>query len=283
MHNAAFDALGLRDYVYLALPVEPDRLEMFVRGLPASGFVGANVTVPYKAAVLPLVDELTPVARAVGAVNTLVVRPDGTMLGHNTDGAGFMADLRAHGIEAGCEHLRPTVSGAASLAPERECDSALVIGAGGAARSVVYALAEVGATVAVVNRTLSRADELCEAIARDRPASAGRLSAHPFPRALATLAPEAGLVVNTTSLGLKGMDDPIPWDPAVPFRPGQVVYDLVYGSPTPLLRLAASEGARAIGGLGMLVYQGALAFELWTGQLAPIEVMFEAIWPSSVS
>jgi shikimate dehydrogenase len=253
MHNAAFDALGLRDYVYLALPVEPDRLEMFVRGLPASGFVGANVTVPYKAAVLPLVDELTPVARAVGAVNTLVVRPDGTMLGHNTDGAGFMADLRAHGIEAGCEHLRPTVSGAASLAPERECDSALVIGAGGAARSVVYALAEAGATVAVVNRTLSRADELCEAIARDRPASAGR------------------------------MDDPIPWDPAVPFRPGQVVYDLVYGSPTPLLRLAASEGARAIGGLGMLVYQGALAFELWTGQLAPIEVMFEAIWPSSVS
>ena len=103
MHNAAFAALGL-DWAYVPLPVPPERVGDAVRGLAALGFAGANVTVPHKQAVMPFLDELTPVARAVGAVNTIVVRPDGSLLGDNTDGAGFMADLWAHGVRVGEEH-----------------------------------------------------------------------------------------------------------------------------------------------------------------------------------
>ncbi len=236
MHNAAFAALGL-DWVYVPLPVPPERVGDAVRGLAALGFAGANVTVPHKQAVIPFLDALTPIARAVGAVNTIVVRPDGSLLGDNTDGAGFMADLRL---------------------PIADCrlPMALIIGAGGAARSVVYALAEAGATVAVVNRTLERAQDLCQSIIAALPDAAARLSAHPFPDALAGLAAEAELVVNTTSLGLHEGDS-LPWDASVPFRADQVVYDLIYNRPTELLALARSQGASAIDGLGMLVHQGA--------------------------
>ena len=100
MHNAAFAALGL-DWAYVPLPVAPERVADAVRGLVALGFAGANVTVPHKQAVIPYLDELTPIARAIGAVNTIVVRPDGSLLGDSTDGAGFMADLRAHGVLVG--------------------------------------------------------------------------------------------------------------------------------------------------------------------------------------
>jgi shikimate dehydrogenase len=154
------------------------------------------------------------------------------------------------------------------------CHLALVLGAGGAARAIVYALAEAGTVVAVVNRTIGRAEALCETIRRPLPNA--RLSAHPFPAALPALAPAADLIVNTTSLGLHP-DDPLPWDAAIPFRPGQVVYDLIYSRRTPLLDLAARADAQAIDGLGMLVHQGARSFELWTGREAPVEVMFGAL------
>ena len=130
--------------------------------------------------------------------------------------------------------------------------------------------------IAVTNRTLDRAQELCQTVIATLPHAAGRLSAHPFPAALPELAAESDLIVNTTNLGLHD-GDPMPWDTSIGFRPGQVVYDLIYNRPTELLALARAQGATAIDGLGMLVHQGARAFELWTGMAAPVEVMYEAI------
>ena len=174
MHNAAYAALGL-DWAYVPLPVAPERVGDAVRGLVALGFAGANVTVPHKQAVIPYLDELTPVARAIGAVNTIVVRPDGSLLGDSTDGAGFMADLRAQGVLVGegqrIETDKRIVSGLPPVTvsplhpvPASPCHRVLVLGAGGAARAVVYALAEAGATVAVINRTLDKAQEICQTI-----------------------------------------------------------------------------------------------------------------------
>jgi len=257
MHNAAFAALGL-DYVYVPLPVPPTRIGEAVRGLVALGFAGANVTVPHKPAVLPLMDDLTPIARALAAVNTIIVRPDGSLLGDNTDGYGFMADLQSQIANR-----------------KSQIEQVLVLGAGGAARAIVYALAEAGTTIAGVNRTPARAAELCQTVRRALPAAV--VSAHPFPDALPELAARADLIVNATSLGLHGDADALPWNPAVPFRADQVVYDLIYNVETPLLKLAAAGGAQVIDGLGMLVHQGARSFELWTGQKAPVDVMFEAL------
>jgi shikimate dehydrogenase len=252
------------DWAYVALPVPPERIREAVAGLVALGFSGANVTVPHKQAVIPLMDEVTPIARAIGAVNTIVIRPDGSLLGHSTDGEGFMADLRAHGL-AQCGSVGVPETDPTLLPHPCTPTPTLVIGAGGAARSVVYALAEAGARVAVANRTLERATELCQSIEAALPHMSGRLSAHAFPAGLADLAAAADLIVNATSLGLHD-GDPLPWDPAVPFRPGQTVYDLIYHRPTPLLALAEAQGARAVGGVGMLVGQGARSAALWTGR-----------------
>jgi shikimate dehydrogenase len=301
MHNAAYAALGL-DWAYVPLPVAPERVGDAVRGLVALGFAGANVTVPHKQAVIPYLDALTPVAQAIGAVNTIVVQSDGSLLGDSTDGAGFMADLWAHDLLVGegqrtetdkritPEDPKYTVSPLHPL-PASPCHRVLVLGAGGAARAVVYALAGAGATVAVINRTLDKAQEICQTIgaalevtaesaanAEEMKTSASsavktwhgegrrsRLSAHPFPDALAGLAEEADLIVNTTSLGLHA-GDPLPWEASVAFRPGQVVYDLIYNRGTELLALARSQGAIALDGLGMLVHQGARSAALWTGK-----------------
>jgi shikimate dehydrogenase len=175
-----------------------------------------------------------------------VIRDDGSLYGDNTDAHGFMADLARTG----------------TVGPETR---ALVLGAGGAARSVVYALAEAGATVAVANRTIRRAEELCQLIASALPGAADRLGAHGLLSDLPRLAPGADLIVNATSLGLHPETDPLPWDEVGSFHPRQVVYDLIYGA-TPFLALARASGAQAIGGLGMLVHQGAKAAALWTGE-----------------
>lgn len=254
MHNAAFAALGL-DWAYVPLPAPPDRVPQAVRGLVALGFRGANVTVPHKQTVMAQLDVLTPAARAAGAVNTITVRADGTLCGDTTDGRGFLADLREQ-----------------CVTPRR----ALLLGSGGAARSVAYALAETGVDVLVAARSVAKATDLCEALADQLPPRAGRITAHGLPRNLRACSTDADLVVNATSLGLHA-DDPLPWDPNVPIRPNQVVYDLVYTHTTPLMSLAARQGARAIGGLGMLVHQGALALTQWTGLEAPIGVMRAAI------
>ena len=259
MHNAAFEALGL-DWRYVPLPVDPQRRDAVrraVSGLAALGMAGANVTVPHKQAVMPFVDHLLPAAQAIGAVNTLVVEPDGSLLGDNTDAGGLLGDLAAHGI--GVEGQR-----------------VLLLGAGGSARAAAYGLARAGAArIDVLNRTPAGAQVLVDRLQPLFPACT--LAAFGLPQDLAKLAPEAGLVINCTSLGMTPDTATTPWPQDVALRQGQVVYDLVYNPPqTVLLRQAAEGGARPIGGLGMLVWQGALAFERWTGRPAPVHVMHTA-------
>jgi shikimate dehydrogenase len=247
LHNAAFAAAGL-DWVYVALDVEPGAVADAFAGVRALGIAGLSVTMPHKEAAAAAADELTDDARRLGAVNCVVNRR-GALVGHNTDGPGLLAALDA---EVG-------------YAPHgARC---VVLGAGGAARAVVLALARADAAeVAVVNRTPDRA-AAAAALAGDRgvvvaPAAAGaRLAA-------------ADLVVNATPVG---MGEPAAAD--VPFdldhlRPGQVVADLVYRPlVTPLVAGARDRGVTAVNGLGMLVHQAALAFELWTGVDAPLDVM----------
>ena len=244
MHNAAFAELGL-DWAYAAFEVPPGQVPAALAGARALGLGGLSVTVPHKAAAAEEVDELSDVARAIGAVNTVVPVGDARLRGENTDGAGFLASLADEGFDpAG-----------------RRC---VVLGAGGAARAVVHALARAGAAeVVVVNRSPDRAEG-----AAVLAGTAGRVGTEADVSA-------AELVVNATPLGLAGTADGplLPVDP-VHLGAGQLVVDLIPNpAVTPLMRAAAANGARVAGGLGMLVHQGALAFELWTGTAAPLGVM----------
>ncbi|MBK8049420.1 MAG: shikimate dehydrogenase [Anaerolineales bacterium] len=256
MQNAAFAHAGL-DWQYVPLPVAPEppgRVAEAVAGLRGLGFRGANVTVPHKQAVMPSLDRLTPAAAAIGAVNTILIQPDGALVGDNTDAPGFVADLVDHAV---------TVAG-------RAC---AVLGAGGSARAIVYGLAEAGAqSIVILNRTEARAQTLVD----DMQPRFSRCSivAARLPDALEAIAPHIELIVNCTSLGMTPGIDGTPWPANLTFRPEHVVYDLVYNpTKTRLLQQAAVAGARAIGGIGMLVWQGAIAFERWTGQPAPVEIM----------
>jgi shikimate dehydrogenase len=243
MHNAAFVELAL-DWVYVACEVAPGAVEWAFAGVRALGLGGLSVTIPHKEAALDAVDEVSDAARAVGAVNTVVPVGNGRLRGDNTDGAGFLASLADQGFD-----------------PDgRVC---AVLGAGGAARAVVYALAGAGAAeVVVVNRTPARAETTATLAG-----AAGRVGAPADVRS-------ADLVVNATPIGLAGSGpDELPVDPEL-LRQGQLVVDLVPNpAVTPLMRAARARGAGDAGGLGMLVHQGALAFELWTGHPAPVEVM----------
>lgn len=252
MHNAAFEALGL-DWVYVPFAVPPGNLREGIAGLRALGFVGANVTIPHKQAVMQLVDEVTPAAEVIGAVNTLVIGE--RIVGDNTDWTGFLWALR----DVGCYP-----------AGKR----AVVLGAGGAARSVVYALASVGADVAVYNRHDERADSLVRDL---RPAFPNvSLEAYPMDALGHETERRPSLIVNTTSLGMAPRIEQNPWPSDVPMPVGATAYDLVYNPlATRFLKSAKATGARAVDGLGMLVYQGAIAFEMWTGVEPPTDVMYQ--------
>lgn len=256
MHNAAFDAAGL-NWRYVPLAVHPDRVGEAVRGLRALGFAGCNVTVPHKRAVMEHLDEITEQAQAIGAVNTIVIQADGRMVGHNTDAAGFLRALRQAGFDPVSCH-------------------ALVLGAGGAARAIVYALASVGARVTILNRTLQRAQTLMAALSPSFPL----IPLRPLPLTPATLRQEtslADLLVNATSLGMWPQVGRSPWPEELSLPPSLMVFDAVYNPlETKLMRQARTAGAQVIGGLGMLVHQGVIAWELWTGQEAPVEVMAAA-------
>lgn len=257
MHNAAFAALGL-NWRYVPLPVHPDRVGEAVRGLHALGFAGCNVTVPHKQAVIPYMSSLSEEAEALGAANTLVRDGDGWR-GENTDVRGFLDDLAAHGVE---------VAG-------RLC---LVLGAGGSARAVVWGLLKAGARVALFNRSRERAAALVGDF-RAR-LSGGDLSAHPLDELgrFAGSCREVGLIVNATSVGMWPHPDASPWPEGAPIPPGAAVYDLVYRpARTRLLEQAEQAGARAIGGVGMLVRQGAASLALWTGHAPPVDVMMDQI------
>ena len=250
MHNSAFAALNL-NWCYVPLPVHPERLGEAIAGLQALGFVGVNVTVPHKEAVMPLLDHVAPAAQAIGAVNTIVVR-GGQGIGYNTDWQGFLTALSEGDFD-----------------PQGK--RAVVMGAGGAARAVVYALAQAGAQVTVLNRTLARAQALVKDFSPLFPA---------LPLTLQTLeeqTAEAHLLVNATSVGTwPGVNQSI-WPQGLAFPSHLTVFDLVYNPrQTRLLQQAEAVGAKVIGGLGMLVHQGAAAFELWTGEKPPVKTMYEA-------
>lgn len=260
MHNAAFDALGL-NWRYVPLPVPPGQVEAAVRGLTALSFRGANVTVPHKQAVMPVLDSIASNVTTLGAVNTLIIgrREDGTPIigGYNTDDKGFVSALRRGGFE-----------------PEQG-GRAVVVGAGGAARAVVFGLLWSGiGEIVVLNRTMGRAQTLVSDLGY-RPKEASRLRALPLtPETLIESIRTADLLVNATTVGMWPQVDGSIWPDGVPIPAHLAVFDLVYNPPeTRLLRQARESGAHSIGGLGMLVRQGALAFEMWTGEPAPVEVM----------
>jgi len=227
------------DGVYVPLPVAPADLAAAVRGLRAAGFAGANVTLPHKEAVLALCDRVLPAGQRAGAVNTLVFGPDG-VTGTNTDGIGFVANLRAHGVDPA---VGPT----------------LLLGAGGAARAIAAALLDLGIPVTVANRSADRAAALASALPG--------LRVLPWADRAAAL-PDQALLVNTTLLGMTGqgaLELPLEHAP-----PGLAVADIVYAPMvTPLLADAAARGLRTVGGLGMLLHQAVAGFASWFG-VAPV-------------
>lgn len=244
MHNAAFAALGMTGWLYDRLPIPPDILKLSLRTLADHGYAGVNITVPHKEAALALTrpDEL---AKAVGAVNTIDFR---ARTGTNTDVAGFMSDLTAHDIPVNGQRV-------------------LLLGAGGAARAAAYGLARAGALLAIANRSPERAERMVA----DLGIEAALLTAGE----LADFAPS--LIVNSTSAGMGAQSEQSPWPDGVPFPAGVTAYDMVYRPRrTRFLAQAEAAGGRAIGGLGMLVRQGAAAFRIWTGVEPPVDVMTRA-------
>lgn len=239
IHNAALAELGMAgEWSYEAIDVMPDRFERLVRAMPGEGFAGANVTLPHKGAALVVADTLSETAREIGAANTLSFA-GGEVRADNTDAEGLLA----------------------SLPESPRGKRALVLGAGGAARAIVWALLREGAEVEVWNRTELRARHLCEELG-------GRVATAPDPSAY-------GLIVNSTAVGLHGEDPfaelPLRRDG---FAPGQTVVDMVYGDgPTPLLAAAGAAGAATVDGIEVLVRQGALSLHIWTGREAPLAAM----------
>lgn len=250
MHNAVFKALGMDDWTYDAMAIPPDILRYGIREPKQHGYIGINVTIPHKQAIMEYVRP-DDTARAIGAVNTIDFR---TMLGTNTDADGFIDDLKANNVAISGERV-------------------LVLGAGGAARAGVYGLVRSGAEVAIVNRTKERADALVSELGKTAGISGIEVM---------TLddASEWGmsLIINCTSVGLHPNITQSPWIHGVPFPEEITVYDMVYRpANTAFMQQCVAHGGRAIGGLGMLVRQGAIAFELWTGVKPPIDVMFKAL------
>lgn len=248
MHNAAFKALDM-DWSYDAMAIPPDIVKYGVIEPMRHGYIGVNVTIPHKQEAMRLV---TPdeVARAIGAVNTIDFR---TNTGTNTDVDGFINDLKAHDVPLKDQHV-------------------IVLGAGGAARAAVYGLVREGANVVVVNRTMEKA----QVMLADLTISAGIRSVDALTLDDAAEHP-VDLIVNCTSVGMYPNVDVSPWIEGVPFPQGVTVYDMIYRPRiTRLMQQAEARGGRAIGGLGMLVRQGALAFQIWTGVEAPIDTMMAA-------
>lgn len=243
MHNAAFAALGL-DWHYDLLPVPPENFADEVAQRTTAGYRGFNVTIPHKQAAfaLPQVVAITPAAQAIGAVNTLVVGPDGTLTADNTDWQAFARVIEQRDLPVG---QMPS----------------LVLGTGGSAQAVIYALQQAGAlSITQVSRDPA-----------GRPGVIGYGD-------LARLQNAGYVVINCTPVGMHPDVNRMPWGDGIPIPPLSVVYDLVYNpDPTKLVRRARErDRIRAFTGLDMLVWQGAFAFEQWTGQPAPFDIMFAA-------
>jgi shikimate dehydrogenase len=262
IHTAALQALGLEGgYRLCPVPPLPDggpALAELLEKVRSGEIDGLNVTIPHKQAILPLLDELTPAARQIGAANTIYRRND-RLVGDNTDASGFLADLQRY------IPIQAPPGGSAPLA--------LVLGAGGAARAVIWALLSCGWQVDVVARRPEQAEELVgqfsESVDNRLAVINGERTTHVSPR--------PSVIVNTTPVGLYPDVNDSPWPDDLPLPEGVFVYDLVYNPrETALVRQARKAGCLAAGGLGMLVEQAALAFEIWTRRPAPRTAMMKA-------
>lgn len=251
MHNAAFEALGL-NYCYIPLSVSPENLKIAVTSLKALNIVGVNITIPHKEAIIPFLDELDGEAELIGAVNT-VLNKEGRLIGYNTDGRGFVSSLREDG----------------KIDPRGK--KIIIIGAGGAARAIAFSLALEGAEKIFINDIIGeKAKELSCVLSTKTSTEAIYL------KDLKEGIGEADILINATPLGMK-KEDPLPIPPEL-LSKGLFVYDIVYNLPeTSLLKEAKKRGANTLGGLGMLLYQGALSFKIWTGKEPPIDVMRKAL------
>lgn len=252
MLNRAFQEAGI-NAVYAAFHVRPEELGDAVRGIRALGYRGINVTIPHKVEVMQYLDEIDEGARIVGAVNT-IVNESGKLIGYNTDGIGYVRSLKE---ETGIELKGKSV---------------LLLGAGGAARGVAYALAKEGARrIYIANRTKERALELADTISSYTEAIGLGMDE------LGHVVDEVQFVLNTTSAGMHPHVDEVPL-PLEFLRSHHLVSDLIYNPRiTRFLREAEARGARIHGGLGMFIYQGAFAFEYWTGTPAPVAAMRQVV------
>lgn len=255
MQEAAFLALGL-NWRYLTIEVYPEDLADAVKGLRAFNMAGINLTIPHKVNILQYLDEVAKDAQLMGAVNT-VRRVGDKLIGENTDGKGFLRSLVE---DAGVDPVSKRV---------------VVLGAGGAARAITVELALAGAAhITVVNRSEERGRELVELLNSRTPTSAEFIAW----RGTYALPPGTNVLVNATSIGLYPNVDDRPDIDYDAIASNMVVCDVIPNPPrTPFLKEAAARSAQTLDGLGMLVYQGAIAFKMWTGQEAPVEVMHRAL------
>ncbi|MBA7509720.1 Shikimate dehydrogenase (NADP(+)) [subsurface metagenome] len=251
MHNAAFQSLGL-DFVYLLFSVKPSHLKEAIMGLKASNVVGANVTIPYKEEVMKYLDEITPEAKFIGAVNTIHNR-EGKLIGYNTDGQGFITSLLTDGKV------------------KLEGQKVFLIGAGGAGKAVAVKLAERGVERLVITDKIVKRTETLVGKLRENIPDCPVYALFPDDKEFAKTLLGSTLLVNATSMGMK-KGDPCVVDPGY-LHKDLFIYDVVYNRETPLIEAAKKRGLKALGGIGMLIHQGAASFEIWTGQKAPIEVM----------
>lgn len=254
MHNAAFAALEL-DYTYIPLPVPPDKLSEAVMGLKSMGFIGANVTIPHKVTIMPYLDELDVSAQQAGAVNTIVIK-DGRCIGYNTDGQGFIQSLLAKQL---------TIKG----------KTAVIMGAGGAARAVVCGLIAHGIEKIVIG---GRSEAKTREFVKLFPEEANIRGYDWRDQIFSDTLTQCDILINCTPIGMslnKDTELPVNWQA---LKVSAAVCDLIYNPPlTQFLTDAQSRGHTVINGTGMLIEQGALAFELWTGEMAPRNIMLAVL------
>jgi shikimate dehydrogenase len=256
MHNRSFKKLGL-GYVYVPFRVRSGDLKKAVEGIRGMGVRGLNVTIPHKVAVMQFLDRIDPLAEEIGAINT-IVNDGGILTGYNTDATGFLQTLRDNGVQPSGKKV-------------------VLLGAGGAARAIGNVLAQENARLTIFNRLqqLSWAEDIAYRLARCYGADvkAVELSRENLQKAL----PDAEILVNATSVGMHPADDQTPVNADL-LHAHLTVFDIVYNpSPTRLLKEAGLAGAKTIGGVEMLVSQGAISFEKWTGHAAPVDIMLRSV------
>ncbi len=255
-HNAAFARLGL-NFVYLPFPVKPEELKVAVESIRSLNIVGMNVTIPHKEKVLPYLDEISPEAKVIGAVNT-IHNKEGKLIGYNTDGDGFIESLKKQG----------------GFDPKDK--NVFLLGAGGAAYAISFALIKNGIKKLILaNRTYSKGRALLEHLKKIFQDKCQLSLVEFIEKNSSFIMSEIDLLINATSIGMHSGDPGLIAPEILP--PNIFIYDVVYNRKTPLLELAEERKLAFLGGLDMLVYQGALSFEIWTDQKAPVEVMKKAL------